>query len=459
MIGQAQDKLTQRDPGSVAHLISELVERFAVPAEQHRELGLGVLRVNEQVLQEARRRLYEGAMDPIEPLRGSVSAATATATATTPAHEPSELFSVVAAEYLRLRAPDRDGGMRGQTIDQNTATFEMFREVVGDLPFKAITRTETSKFLGVLELLPPLYSKSPEWRGMSLQEIVAAVEAKPGVTKRMTKKTQQRHFAALSGLFEHLISRKGHPGPNPARGFKFKSKRNPRNERDAWTADELAQLFASPIWAGCRSEKGRTTPGPHIFRNAMYWVPILCAFHGARLEEMAQLRRCDVKQAKGIWYFDISDEGDRNTKNEESNRKVPLHPFVVEIGFLEWLGNPAQDPDAMVFTDLKPHGADGKYGPAITKKFGIYTKALGLGSDKTVLHSMRHSAVTALIQAGAQQVLQREITGHKQQGEDHIRYFKGDLMAGLQRTVSLIRWPGAEAALRESSARLLRRAE
>ena len=38
-----------------------------------------------------------------------------------------------------------------------------------------------------------------------------------------------------------------------------------------------------------------------------------------------------------IWYFDINDEGDRQVKNEQSLRRVPVHPEVQALGFLEYV--------------------------------------------------------------------------------------------------------------------------
>jgi integrase len=446
LVARARVALESLDSRGVVHSLRDLTARFGFTALQpygdsgltH---GLAGLIANERAVDVA----FFGVGAPAESVSPSPSE-------TINASELGELFSVVAAEYLRLRGQDREDGMRGQTIDQNKATFRMFVEVNGDLPFNSITRKDTGAFLEVLEQLPALYSKSPAWRGMTLQQIAAAPKSKG--TAMLAKKTQARHFAALGGLFKHLISRKGFAGANPARGFGLKPKRKARSERPAWTPEDLAKLFASPVWMGCVSERQRSTPGDNIYRNAMYWLPILCVFHGARLEEFAQLRRRDVKKDGEIWYFNVTDEAEGQLKNEQSRRQVPVHPFVAEIGFLDWLGNPSQNRDALVFSELSPSGADGKFGQTITKKFCRYRRELRLGAKDVVFHSLRHSVVTALIRADAPQVLRREITGHKQQGEDEGRYFKGSDMCGLLRTISLVRWPRAEAVLREASSRI-----
>ncbi len=168
-----------------------------------------------------------------------------------------------------------------------------------------------------------------------------------------------------------------------------------------------------------------------------------------RVSQVSQLRGSRGAGAVQAWFARRC-----QLKNEKSRRQVPVHPFVAEIGFLDWLGNPSQNRDALVFSELSPSGADGKFGQTITKKFCRYRRELRLGAKDVVFHSLRHSVVTALIRADAPQVLRREITGHKQQGEDEGRYFKGSDMCGLLRTISLVRWPRAEAVLREASSRI-----
>lgn len=65
---------------------------------------------------------------------------------------------------------------------------------------------------------------------------------------------------------------------------------------------------------------------------ARRWVPWLCAYTGARVGEMTQLRAMDIQEEGGIWYVHISPEADGGVKTGEA-RKVPLHSHLVEQGF------------------------------------------------------------------------------------------------------------------------------
>lgn len=68
---------------------------------------------------------------------------------------------------------------------------------------------------------------------------------------------------------------------------------------------------------------------------AKRWLPILCAFTGARVAEMAQLRKEDVRQEGEIWIARISP--DAGSVKTGGYRDVPLHRQVIALGFLEFV--------------------------------------------------------------------------------------------------------------------------
>jgi integrase len=66
------------------------------------------------------------------------------------------------------------------------------------------------------------------------------------------------------------------------------------------------------------------------------WVPLLCAYSGARLSEVCQLRVEDVFQRGEVWCMKFDPEAE-SLKNENSERAVPLHPAIVKSGFLQFV--------------------------------------------------------------------------------------------------------------------------
>ena len=70
--------------------------------------------------------------------------------------------------------------------------------------------------------------------------------------------------------------------------------------------------------------------------SAVYrWMPLLCAASGARVSEVCQPRAEDVVQVDGVWVMRIrADAG--SVKNVNAERDVPLHPLVVDAGFIDF---------------------------------------------------------------------------------------------------------------------------
>lgn len=67
---------------------------------------------------------------------------------------------------------------------------------------------------------------------------------------------------------------------------------------------------------------------------ARRWVPWLCAYTGARVNEITQLRACDVIEKDGIPCVHIRPEA--GTVKTSRERTVPLHPHLLQMEFVEW---------------------------------------------------------------------------------------------------------------------------
>ena len=66
---------------------------------------------------------------------------------------------------------------------------------------------------------------------------------------------------------------------------------------------------------------------------AKRWVPLLCAFAGARVGEMLQLRKEDVREENGRWIIRITPEA--GTMKAGHFRDLPLHRQVIDMGFVD----------------------------------------------------------------------------------------------------------------------------
>jgi len=328
---------------------------------------------------------------------------------------------------------------RGQTLAQNKTTYAMFMQCCGDLPVTAYERKHCAAFYDVLRSLPKLYSKTAAWRDLSLAEIAA--RTKDEDHERLSMTTVKRHFAALGRFFAHLKQRGEYHGENPAYGFEFPDKRRDRDKRSMWEGEPLRKLFASPVWTGCYSEARRSRPGKHVIKDDKYWLPLLGLYHGNRLEEFAQLHRADVRQEDGIWFLDINDEGNKQVKNEQSKRRVPLHAELLRLGFLDYVETIAPNEDDRVFPLLRPGGPDNKLGFFFTKWWSKYRKDVGVYEKGLDYHSFRAGVATKLAQANVSLEIRNELLGHEGKSTDERNYQKGFPLKLLAEAIGKVSWP------------------
>jgi integrase len=71
-------------------------------------------------------------------------------------------------------------------------------------------------------------------------------------------------------------------------------------------------------------------------------VPWLCAYTGARVNEMTQLTVRSIKCEGGIWIIDINPlDGDVKT---QVYRDIPIHQHLIDQGFLEFVKSRKRGP-------------------------------------------------------------------------------------------------------------------
>jgi integrase len=138
------------------------------------------------------------------------------------------------------------------------------------------------------------------------------------------------------------------------------------------------------------------------------WVPLLGAYSGARVSEICQLRVEDITQLSGIWCMKIAAEAG-SLKTAGSERVVPLHPAVIDAGFLQFVAKSAAGP---LFSTLPPD-VFGKRGGNATKIIGRWVRGLGFTDARiSPSHSWRHRFKTLGRRYGLMPDIVNALTGH-----------------------------------------------
>jgi integrase len=232
---------------------------------------------------------------------------------------------------------------------------------------------------------------------------------------------------------------------NVAAGVKIKDTDAAKNKRKEFDLVSLNAIFSSPVF----TEGERPAGGKG---EAAYWLPLLALFTGARLEELGQLRTSDVVEehypnAEGAdrpaWLIRITDDeaDDLKIKNALSERKVPVHPELVRLGFIAYVEAANAAGEARLFPKLK---AD-KYG-RLTAKWGewfsLYRRTVcGVTDKRMVFHSFRHTFKHYARHAGMIEGVQRQIMGHSP-GDVADEYGGGYSLHQLVEGMKLYKVPG-----------------
>jgi integrase len=139
------------------------------------------------------------------------------------------------------------------------------------------------------------------------------------------------------------------------------------------------------------------------------WVPTICAYTGARVSEVCQIRAEDILQIENVWCVRFAPEAG-SLKNAGSERAVPLHPALIDQGILK-LAQKARS--GSLFTKASPDrfGSRGGNGAKIIAR---WVRSLGLDDPRiSPNHSWRHRLRTLGRRYGLATDILDAITGHQ----------------------------------------------
>ena len=218
--------------------------------------------------------------------------------------------------------------------------------------------------------------------------------------------TKQKRLGTISHLYS-LAVQLALLDINPFSEFKLKVPKGTRtfNYR-SFTRDELIAIFS------------RIKEMPPNERKI---VPLILLMSGARLSDVMYLRHTDVKQTDaGIYYFDFVHEPKHKYPHllkggESDERRTPLHPLLIERGFLKMIKS--KQP-GYIF-DVRDNDLISAWFQRILVRLGIYERRI------TVLHSLRGTAIDAWRAARLPEDVRRALTAHSSRDVQERVYGQG----------------------------------
>ncbi len=363
-----------------------------VPEDDMRQLTLAyartAIRTNEKLLNR-----YEGKDEPTPNVVG---------TRLTPLL--SEVTQAYVEYYKKLNKP--------AMFKKVKTVMPLLLQVVGNKPIGSLTQSDLLAFFDTVQILPPRWSDVCRQQRISLRELA---ERRMG---EMSKGTfDGTYMAAMAPFLKYCRGRwqdKGWPMTLTVEGIQYLgSRRDAEFGQRHFEHDELKRLFQGSEMAALASS------GTEAYK---FWLPHVGLFSGARINELCQLNpQLDIREDKksGFWFFDITEDSaghediEKSVKTKSSKRSVPIHPQLVELGFLQYVTHLKKQGRKLLFPGFPV--SVGRAAPKAGEWFGDFLRALNLrdetpGARLVGMHAFRS---TFLHQASELGVVNAEaITGH-----------------------------------------------
>jgi integrase len=285
-------------------------------------------------------------------------------------------------------------GISEHSAKQYGVAVRLFSEIVGDRRVGDITYDDAETFRDQILKLPTSLGKG---RHVHALEAIKHADAKG--SQRMSMKTAKRHNTAMNRYWEWLVFKGLIPRtPSPFSDHKFPGTKSSSRDRDAWSTEQLERIFRSADYLS------------HPRDSAEHWLPLISLHSGMRLEEICRLRPGeDIQSINGVASFVIQKHPDGwDPKTEAGERKIPVHPWLIEHGLLALVQRRRIEGAGRIFPDLPLQGW--KLGAKFSRDFSRFKISMGFG-PKLVFHSFRHTFRTEL-----------ESTSHK---DSHINAVMG----------------------------------
>lgn len=144
--------------------------------------------------------------------------------------------------------------------------------------------------------------------------------------------------------------------------------------------------------------------------RARRWVPWICAYTGARVNEITQLRAMDIKQVDGVWVFHITPEA--GSVKTRKARSVPIHSHLIEQGITDLAK--AGDTTPLFYQPKAARGGSDSH-PLHTQmgsKLAKWVRKLGVTEVQSPNHGWRHRFKTLARRVGMDPEARDAIQGH-----------------------------------------------
>ncbi|MBR0551065.1 hypothetical protein [Stakelama marina] len=342
-------------------------------------------------------------------------------------------------------------------LTQQRRIMQTFSWITGNRALGSYDHRDVAAFKQGLLRLPKSFRFGTPTAGAMARPFADIVAELPVVApdQRRNMKTVNRDLSTMSTVAKHLAQTAWRPRVSGATVMDFSSATVAIKESDStglrppWTTKHLEALFRSPLYLGGGGVKRRLKAGEPVARvwhDAAYFAPLLWYYHHTCREEMCGLEVADITIDAPVPHFEIRDnvtrgrDGDKaGEKRAARRRKLPIHPELIRLGFLDYVKAVQAEGHQELFPELylfkAKRGGAQFYDRAwrymvewIGDRMALPRNDAGKIAD---IHSIRALGSSFYEVDGVNEILRADVMGHARTGTNAKHYSKRIQTEGL----------------------------
>ena len=294
------------------------------------------------------------------------------------------------------------GNWNEKTKAENESIYKLILDVLGDVDIKSITHQMMMQFRDKVAKLPANRDKVKRYKGKTVDQMLSMRSVPP-----MSVTTLNKYLVRTSSMFK-WAAKHGYISANVAEGLTLKNTRRAEDEREEYSQEDIQNILNNLMY-----DKAY----PHHF-----WIPLIGMYQGMRLDEICQLYVSDIVVMDDVLCINVNHDADKKLKNLASERIIPVHPMLIEIGFMRYVDELRRLNRPRLWGKLTKK-RDG-YSQDFGKWYQRFNRKYVTKNPLRVFHSFRHSVANRLKQVGVQEVAIAEIVGHANESVTSSRYGK-----------------------------------
>lgn len=279
--------------------------------------------------------------------------------------------------------------------------------IVGNILFKffhpskditTISRDDLLKFRNTLAHIPTKLNQKAKYKDKSLEQIIRIGKN----DAKLSQVTIQKYMIRVVQFFKYCYN-SDYISKSIVNDLNVKVEINPMERKVLPYSKEEANAIFKIVQNFKETNK---SPSKRISANDLYYITMIAAYSGMRINEIVQLRARDIVQHNNVLCFSINRDDGKSTKNINSIRLVPVHSKLIELGLMEFVKQRASANKSIFKVSNKDFSE--------IFRSQIQRKLISSNKQKT-FYSFRHYFIDTLVQQEVEPNIIAQIVGHEKQ--------------------------------------------